>query len=186
MAGGVSLCTCSPCRMQRSAPTDGWPRVGPRRTGGWRCRTRSTSLASILDDQERFEAVNTPRRVSAPARWTCGSTKRIVGWKVDFPESVQEKIEAIHDLAVDDTAAVARRSTHSVGIHHSHDPPPGPPPLANPAAADHFCNCLKIYMLQLPFGWTPHGRPSERQADDPSIGLPERSRGSRHWPICED
>ncbi|MDF3142298.1 MULTISPECIES: DUF6192 family protein [unclassified Streptomyces] len=28
-----------------------------------------------------------------------------MGWKVDTPESVQEKVEAIHDLAADDTVA---------------------------------------------------------------------------------
>ncbi|MGW1530442.1 DUF6192 family protein [Streptomyces sp. NPDC002159] len=29
----------------------------------------------------------------------------MVGWKVDSPESVQEKVEAIHDLATDDAVA---------------------------------------------------------------------------------
>jgi hypothetical protein len=29
----------------------------------------------------------------------------VVGWKVDSPESVQEKVEALHDLASDDAVA---------------------------------------------------------------------------------
>ncbi|MEU2867490.1 DUF6192 family protein [Streptomyces mirabilis] len=64
-------------------------------------------LASILDEQERFEAVNNPPpnpRGGQP-RWTHDSAKRVVGWKVDSPESVQEKVEAIHDLATDDAVA---------------------------------------------------------------------------------
>ncbi|WP_329453721.1 DUF6192 family protein [Streptomyces sp. NBC_01724] len=64
-------------------------------------------LASIPDGQERFEAVNSPppHPRGGPARWTHDSAKRIVGWKVDTPESVQEKVDAIHDLAADDQVA---------------------------------------------------------------------------------
>ncbi|WP_030683560.1 DUF6192 family protein [Streptomyces cellulosae] len=64
-------------------------------------------LASIPDEQERFEAVTNPPpspRGGQP-RWTHDSAKRVVGWKVDSPESVQEKVEAIHDLATDDAVA---------------------------------------------------------------------------------
>lgn len=46
---------------------------------------------------------NLPR--GGPARWTHDSAKRIVGWTVDTPESVQEKVAAIHDLAADDQVA---------------------------------------------------------------------------------
>ncbi|MFI9825557.1 DUF6192 family protein [Streptomyces sp. NPDC052013] len=64
-------------------------------------------LASIADEQERFEAVNnpSPHPRGGPARWTHDSAKRVVGWKVDTPESVQEKVDAIHDLATDDGVA---------------------------------------------------------------------------------
>ncbi|EMF56821.1 hypothetical protein GTY82_08260 [Streptomyces sp. SID5476] len=70
-------------------------------------RTIHKILASIPDEQERFEAVTNPP--SSPRggqlRWTHDSAKRVVGWKVDSPESVQEKVEAIHDLATDDAVA---------------------------------------------------------------------------------
>ncbi|MFJ2833548.1 DUF6192 family protein [Streptomyces sp. NPDC087263] len=46
-----------------------------------------------------------PNARGGPARWTHDSAKRIVGWKVDTPESVQEKVDAIHDLAADDQVA---------------------------------------------------------------------------------
>lgn len=64
-------------------------------------------LASIADEQERFEAVNNPpaNPRGGPARWTHDSAKRVVGWKVDTPESVREKVDAIHDLATDDAVA---------------------------------------------------------------------------------
>lgn len=39
------------------------------------------------------------------ARWTHDSAQRIAGWKAGTPESVQEKADAIHDLADDDQAA---------------------------------------------------------------------------------
>lgn len=65
------------------------------------------TLASLPDGQERFEAVDNPppHPRGGPARWTHDSAKRIVGWKVDTPESVQEKVDAIHDLAADDQVA---------------------------------------------------------------------------------
>jgi hypothetical protein len=64
-------------------------------------------LASLPDERERFEAVDNPpaNPRGGPARWTHDSAKRIVGWKVDTPESVQEKVDAIHDLAADDQVA---------------------------------------------------------------------------------
>lgn len=64
-------------------------------------------LASIPDEQERFEAVNNPPPYprGGPPRWTHDSAKRVVGWKVDSPQNIQEKVEAIHDLATDDSVA---------------------------------------------------------------------------------
>ncbi|MET9735757.1 DUF6192 family protein [Streptomyces sp. NPDC006458] len=59
------------------------------------------------DESERFEAVDNPppHPRGGPPRWTHDSAKRVVGWKVDTPESVQEKVEALHDLATDDAVA---------------------------------------------------------------------------------
>ncbi|MFF0043335.1 DUF6192 family protein [Streptomyces mirabilis] len=81
-----------------------WPK-GHRRTDV--SHTIHKILASIPHEQERFEAVNNPPpnpRGGTP-RWTHDSAKRVVGWKVNSPESVQEKVEAIHDLATDDAVA---------------------------------------------------------------------------------
>ncbi|MEV4449706.1 DUF6192 family protein [Streptomyces mirabilis] len=81
-----------------------WPKER-RRTGV--SHTIHKILASIPNEQERFEAVDNPppNPRGGPARWTHDSAKRIVGWKVDTPESVQEKVDAIHDLAADDQVA---------------------------------------------------------------------------------
>lgn len=46
-----------------------------------------------------------PNPRGGPSRWAHDSAKRIVGWKVDTPESLQEKVDAIHDLAADDQVA---------------------------------------------------------------------------------
>lgn len=56
---------------------------------------------------DRFERILTPPQdpQSGQARWTCDAAKRQVGWQVDTPQTVQEKIEAIHDLAADDQVA---------------------------------------------------------------------------------
>ncbi|MFE4825129.1 DUF6192 family protein [Streptomyces sp. NPDC056704] len=58
-----------------------------------------------LDD--RFERITNPPRHprDGAARWTQDAAKRQVGWRVDSPRSVQEKVEAIHDLAVDEQVA---------------------------------------------------------------------------------
>lgn len=85
-------------------------------------------LASIPDEQERFEAVSNPPpnpRGGTP-RWTHDSAKRVVGWKVDSPESVQEKVEAIHDLAADDAvtqanlaSTICRKGGYTSGVRPS-------------------------------------------------------------------
>ncbi|WP_256259447.1 DUF6192 family protein, partial [Streptomyces mirabilis] len=81
-----------------------WPREH-RRTDV--SHTIHKILASLPVEQERFEAVDNPppNPCGGPARWTHDSAKRIVGWKVDTPESVQEKVDAIHDLAANDQVA---------------------------------------------------------------------------------
>ncbi|AZM57371.1 hypothetical protein DMA15_00100 [Streptomyces sp. WAC 01529] len=42
---------------------------------------------------------------SGKARWCADTAKRSVGWKADTPVNVQEKVEAIHDLAADEVVA---------------------------------------------------------------------------------
>ncbi|WP_234332095.1 DUF6192 family protein [Streptomyces sp. NRRL F-5650] len=50
-------------------------------------------LASIPDEEERFEAVASPpaHPRGGPTRWTHDSAKRIVGWKVDTPRASRKK-----------------------------------------------------------------------------------------------
>ncbi|WP_030786597.1 DUF6192 family protein [Streptomyces sp. NRRL S-920] len=57
--------------------------------------------------QDRFERiVNPPRHPrTGKLQWTGDAAKRQVGWQVDTPQSVQEKVEAIHDLATDEQVA---------------------------------------------------------------------------------
>ncbi|MER6162930.1 DUF6192 family protein [Streptomyces sp. NPDC001868] len=58
-----------------------------------------------LDD--RFDRIKEPPRHPRDGvpRWTQDAAKRQVGWRVDSPQTPQEKVEAIHDLAVDDQVA---------------------------------------------------------------------------------
>ncbi|WP_308407519.1 DUF6192 family protein [Streptomyces olivochromogenes] len=82
--------------IERSAVTGGFPRVGRRSDGGRMSRTPSTTGAFRGGQQPP------PNPRGDPTRWKHDSAKRVVGWKVDSPESVLEKVEAIHDLAADD------------------------------------------------------------------------------------
>jgi hypothetical protein len=58
-----------------------------------------------LDD--RFERIKHPPRHPRDEvpRWTQDAAKRQVGWRVESPQTVQEKVEAIHDLAADEQVA---------------------------------------------------------------------------------
>lgn len=38
-------------------------------------------------------------------RWTQDGARRLVGWRVESPQTAQEKVESIHDLAADDQVA---------------------------------------------------------------------------------
>ncbi|MGW7510030.1 DUF6192 family protein [Streptomyces massasporeus] len=49
--------------------------------------------------------------MTTPPRRTQDAARRQVGWRVDNPQTSQGKVEAIHDLAVDDQVA-ARVATH--------------------------------------------------------------------------
>ncbi|WP_218952138.1 DUF6192 family protein [Amycolatopsis anabasis] len=56
---------------------------------------------------ERFEVIDDPpmHERSGERRWTVDAARRVVGWRVRDPESTQEKIDKIHDLAADDAVA---------------------------------------------------------------------------------
>ncbi|MEV4442556.1 DUF6192 family protein [Streptomyces sp. NPDC049577] len=71
-----------------------------------------TILASIQDENERFEAVGSPPvdDVSGTRRWTTNLAKKHVGRRPDRPGTVQEKVDRVHDLAV--------------GTAHNDRPPP--------------------------------------------------------------
>ncbi|MCC9738343.1 DUF6192 family protein [Streptomyces sp. MNU89] len=58
--------------------------------------------------EDRFERILKPPRHPRNGRlqWTGDAAKRQVGWQVDTPKTVQEKVEAIHDLASDEQVAV--------------------------------------------------------------------------------
>jgi hypothetical protein len=64
-------------------------------------------LAGIADVGARFEAVANPPAPEGGGvpRWSHDAAKRAVGWKVETPLTVQEKVEAIHDLAREDAVA---------------------------------------------------------------------------------
>ncbi|MFI7443199.1 DUF6192 family protein [Nonomuraea indica] len=64
-------------------------------------------LASIEDDEQRWQQILNPPLNERTGRkeWTEDGAKRIVGQKVNHPVTVVEKVQAIHDLAVDEQVA---------------------------------------------------------------------------------
>ncbi|MFF5313690.1 DUF6192 family protein [Streptomyces massasporeus] len=87
-------------------------RLNRQTAGKWPAEHRiagvSFEIHRILEKlDDRFDrSQNPPRhpRDGVP-RWTQDAAKRQVGWRVDNPQTPQEKVEAIHDLAVDDQVA---------------------------------------------------------------------------------
>ncbi|MFJ2191899.1 DUF6192 family protein [Kitasatospora sp. NPDC087861] len=80
-----------------------WP-AGHRQVGV--SHTVHKILASVEEDR-RLETILAPpmdERTGA-GRWTPDSAKRVLGWHVDTPVTVQEKIEQVHDLVADETVA---------------------------------------------------------------------------------
>ncbi|MFJ2196414.1 DUF6192 family protein [Streptomyces violaceusniger] len=61
------------------------------------------TLGRIEDEEERFAVLRTPP--AGKTRWTPDEAKRRVGWRVDNPETPQEKITEIHHLAHDEEVA---------------------------------------------------------------------------------
>jgi hypothetical protein len=64
-------------------------------------------LAAIPVDKDRWAMIKRPplHERTGTRRWTPDAAKRLVGWQVDKPKTVQERVEAIHDLAADDQVA---------------------------------------------------------------------------------
>lgn len=65
-------------------------------------------LANIADDAERFAAIGEVPLDEATGlrRWTTDLAKKRAGHRPERPGTVQEKVERIHDLAVDEDVAV--------------------------------------------------------------------------------
>ncbi|MFG2961585.1 DUF6192 family protein [Streptomyces sp. NPDC048291] len=78
-----------------------WPRE--HRAGGVPFEIHR--ILEKLDD--RFERIASPPKHprNGKLQWSGDAAKRQVGWQVDTPVSVQEKVEAIHDLAADEQVA---------------------------------------------------------------------------------
>ncbi|WP_406480415.1 DUF6192 family protein [Streptomyces sp. NBC_01615] len=81
-----------------------WP--GERRRHGVSHKVHCI-LASIPDDTERFETIAAPPldERAKVRRWTTDLAKKHVGQRPDHPETVPQKVAAIHRLADDDEVA---------------------------------------------------------------------------------
>ncbi|MEV0900055.1 DUF6192 family protein [Actinoplanes sp. NPDC049802] len=64
-------------------------------------------LASIADADRRFAVIGEPPVLTRTGerRWSEDEAKRQVGWQVTRPETVQEKVIAVHELVADDEVA---------------------------------------------------------------------------------
>ncbi|WP_234376768.1 DUF6192 family protein [Streptomyces sp. CB01201] len=82
-----------------------WP-VGKRRDGV--SHKVHAVLANIPDDEERFAAIDKVPvdEVTGVRRWTADLAKKRAGHRPERPGTVQEKVERIHDLALDEDVAV--------------------------------------------------------------------------------
>jgi hypothetical protein len=86
-----------------------WPDKRLRRRHRGVAHTVFRILASIPDPEKRVRQIADPpvNERTGERRWTPDAAKRVVGWQVDTPETPQEKINKIHDLAADDEVAAA-------------------------------------------------------------------------------
>lgn len=64
-------------------------------------------LGAIADADQRFAVIGEPPVLARTGerRWTEDEAKRRVGWQVSRPETVQEKVSAVHALVTDDEVA---------------------------------------------------------------------------------
>jgi hypothetical protein len=60
-------------------------------------------LAAISDPEARFAKIAEPPLIKRTGehRWNQDGACRVVGWQVGRPESVQEKVDAVHELVTD-------------------------------------------------------------------------------------
>jgi hypothetical protein len=81
-----------------------WPKEHRQRDV---CHGVHRILADISDESERFTAITQPPVHPRTGRreWTLDGARRVVGERVDHPVSVQEKVQAVHDLARDEEVA---------------------------------------------------------------------------------
>ncbi|MFI5688122.1 DUF6192 family protein [Streptomyces sp. NPDC051636] len=97
--------SCGTCLYDGPSVTGGCHRTGRRSSEGGRLAHDPQAPGQHHDEQERFETVTNapPNPRGGQPRWTRDGVKRMVDWKVDAPLSVQKEVEAIHDLAADDS-----------------------------------------------------------------------------------
>ncbi|MEV0226173.1 DUF6192 family protein [Streptomyces sp. NPDC050704] len=64
-------------------------------------------LAAVSDPEARWEAIQNPPldERSGTRRWTPETSRRRVGYHGPGPETVQEKVEAVHDLSTNGPSA---------------------------------------------------------------------------------
>ncbi|WP_412740719.1 DUF6192 family protein [Krasilnikovia sp. MM14-A1259] len=64
-------------------------------------------LAGIADERKRFRVITKPPVLARTGerRWTEDEARRVVGYQVRRPESVQEKVVAVHELVRDEEVA---------------------------------------------------------------------------------
>jgi len=64
-------------------------------------------LAAISEPEVRFAKIAEPPLIkrTGQRRWTQYEACRVVGWQVDRPETVQEKVDAVHELVADEKVA---------------------------------------------------------------------------------
>nr|WP_237330043.1 DUF6192 family protein [Streptomyces sp. BA2] len=83
----------------------GWPRDGRRTSGSRGFPSRCTgSWASAPDAYELIQSPPVNERTGR-SEWSGDAAKRAAGWASATPVTVEEKVEAIRDLAADETVA---------------------------------------------------------------------------------
>lgn len=82
-----------------------WPRAQRRAGIGY---SVYKILGGIRDERERFKALAEPplHERSGVHHWTHDAAKRRVGQRAGRPETVQEKVNRVHDLVADEQVAV--------------------------------------------------------------------------------
>ncbi|MEO5875057.1 MAG: DUF6192 family protein [Streptosporangiaceae bacterium] len=110
-------------------------------------------LASIADEQERWARIKRPPKHERTGafRWTEDGARREVGYKVDTPLSVPEKVRAIHDLTADEQVAtkVATDLLHRPDIAFKAMADPTARQMVNRAQVDHAVQTIERQQADL-------------------------------------